>query len=269
MTIWIGTYPANSDPMPVIAGHEIWVKQTGQGDPSRVFVHCSLGRGLSLMPLAEAMPKGTNTLFDLPGHGTSAGWTGNDYHSDCLAILEALTTGPTHVIGHSFGATVALRLAIERPERVTRLTLIEPVLFAAAAPEARAAHEHTFAPFTTAWKNGDRESASRLFTSMWGTGPAWHDLPTRNKHRIMDQIHMIPATAPAIEEDVHKLVARLGQIRCPTDLIEGENSQPVMGAILDRLAADIPNAARSQIAGADHMVAITHPAEVAKALARA
>jgi lipase len=54
--------------------------------------------------------------------------------------LGLLPEGPVHLIGHSFGATVALRLAIEAPERVASLTLIEPVLFAAApdGPEKRA-----------------------------------------------------------------------------------------------------------------------------------
>lgn len=250
-----------------IAKHDIWVTQTGQGMP-RLFVHCSLGRGLSLAPLAEALPEGANTFFDLPGHGKSGPWNGTEYQSDVANIAGHLAEGPTHVIGHSFGATVALRLAVERPEKVARLTLIEPVFFAAANDaKASAAHRAAFAPFVEAFEAGDLDRASAVFTQMWGAGPAWANLPDRHRALIRSQIHLVAAAAPAIEDDVHGLVARLSTVRCPVDLIEGGRSQPIMQAIMDGLAASLPNTTRRRIAGAGHMVPITHPNEVAKALA--
>ncbi len=249
-----------------IAGQDIWVMQTGQGMP-RLFVHCSLGRGLSLMPLAEALPDAANTFFDLPGHGKSGAWAGQDYHSDSLAVASALTDAPAHVIGHSFGATVALRLALDAPEKVSRLTLIEPVMFAAARGSAAYdAHQTAFAPFVAAMTAQDRDTASAVFTSMWGTGPAWADLPDKNRARIRDQIHLIPAAAPAIEEDVHGMLDRLDQVHCPVDLIEGSSTQPVIPAILDGLERGIPQARRAVIDGADHMVPLTHPIQVAHAM---
>jgi pimeloyl-ACP methyl ester carboxylesterase len=84
------------------------------------------------MPLAAKLAPAHDVFFDLPGHGRSAPWAGTDYHSDATAVAAALLHGPTHIIGHSFGATVALRLAVERPDLVSRVTLIEPVMFAAA-----------------------------------------------------------------------------------------------------------------------------------------
>ena len=102
----------------------------GEGD-TRLFLHCSLSHHQSLMTLAHALPPARNVFFDLPGHGHSAEWQGEEYQTDAMRIAEALLDGPTHVAGHSFGATVALRLAVERPDLVSRLTLIEPVMFAA------------------------------------------------------------------------------------------------------------------------------------------
>lgn len=58
-------------------------------------------------------------------------------------IARAALGAPVDVIGHSFGATVALRLALERPELVRSLVLVEPVLFAA----AKAAEDPRFAAF--------------------------------------------------------------------------------------------------------------------------
>ena len=43
---------------------------------------------------------------------------------DTVAFLEALETGPVHLIGWSAGGTVALRLALRRPDLVRKLVLI-------------------------------------------------------------------------------------------------------------------------------------------------
>ncbi len=219
------------------------------------------------MPLAELLPPGRNLFFDLPGHGKSADWTGVDYHADVLGILNELTDEPAHVIGHSFGATVALRMAIEQPQRVTQLTLIEPVMFAA-AKDARAlsAHRAAFSPFVAAMEKGDLERASELFVSMWGTGPSWSELSKPRRDKIISQIHLIPAAASVIEDDEPKLVDRLANITCLVDLIEGSASQPIMSAILDGLELTIPHVHRTCVQGADHMVPITHAKDVACAI---
>jgi pimeloyl-ACP methyl ester carboxylesterase len=167
-----------------VAGQSVWLVEKGEADDARLFIHCSLGRHESLMPLAAKLPPSRNVFFDLPGHGRSGAWAGTDYHSDTMAIATALLHGPTHVIGHSFGATVALRLAADRPDLVSRLTLIEPVMFAAAiGTAAHGAHQVAMEPFVAAWNAQDRNVATQVFLDMWGDGRAWGDLsdpPARN-----------------------------------------------------------------------------------------
>ncbi|SMX36894.1 alpha/beta fold hydrolase [Octadecabacter ascidiaceicola] len=249
-----------------LAGQEVFTLAEGEGS-SRLFVHCSLARHESLIPLARALPPARNIYFDMPGHGRSAEWNGSDYQTDVVDIAAQLLDGPAHLIGHSFGATVALRLAAERPDLVSRLTLIEPVMFAAATdPEAIETHRAAFAAFVKAWTEGDRETAAKLFVAMWGTGPAWDDLPAKMRAMLAAQIHLIPAASAAIEDDVHGVLGKLDRVTCPVDLIEGSNSQPIMSAILDGLAGALPQAQRSVIEGAGHMVPITHIAQVASVL---
>jgi pimeloyl-ACP methyl ester carboxylesterase len=75
--------------------------------------------------------------FDLPGHGRSADWDGaSDYHHLSTQIAASFLTEPVDLIGHSFGATVALRLAVEQPQKLRSLILIEPVFFAVAAQDS-------------------------------------------------------------------------------------------------------------------------------------
>ena len=49
--------------------------------------------------------------------------------ADCLALLKHLGIGRTHVVGHSYGGAVALQLALDSPEWVESLALLEPAVF--------------------------------------------------------------------------------------------------------------------------------------------
>lgn len=67
--------------------------------------------------------------LSLPGHGDSAPAVGTHAPGSDTApfvadALDALGVGPAHVVGHSSGGAVALRLALAAPARVSTLTLV-------------------------------------------------------------------------------------------------------------------------------------------------
>lgn len=251
-------------PMEAIGGTPVWVSR--MGDASQLMIHCSLARHEALLPLAKALNEPT-VLFDMPGHGRSAHWNAErDYQAETAQIAGDLCdAGPAHVIGHSFGATVALRLAIDHPSKVRRLTLIEPVFFAAArGTDGYAAHVAGFAPFLAAMESGDHMRAAEVFHGMWGQGP-WARLPPRIQNDLAAHIHLIPAGGPAIESDNAAQLAPgvLEGVNVPVTLIRGSQTQAVISDIHARLSARLPNATDHVITGAGHMVALTHVAEVA------
>jgi lipase len=176
-----------------------------------------------------------------------------------------LPEGPVHLIGHSFGATVTLRMAIEAPQRIASLTLIEPVLFAAApdGPERRANAE-TLGRMGPMIAAGDARGAARVFLSVWGSGEDFDRLPAAEAARMAGQMWMIPAQRAALHEDAAGLLPRLGDVICPVLLLEGGASPPVIGQILDGLQAGLRNVSRARIDGAGHMAPITHPGDVAE-----
>lgn len=229
----------------------------GAGLP-RVMIHCMLARHEVLLPLAHALG-GAVTLFDLPGHGQSVNWDGTTpYQPQVVDIAASCCDGPTHVIGHSFGATVALRLAAEHPELVSRLTLIEPVYFAAAkGTDAHAAHIRAFRPFIAAMLRGDEAHAAEIFNSLWGE-TAWQAMSSEQRAYLTERIHLIVATAADIEEDAGGITApdRLRALDVPVTLIRGETTQPVIGTIHERLVERLPRAKDHVIAGAGHMIPI-------------
>lgn len=249
-----------------IAGQEVWATTQGDGAP-RLFIHCSLAQSETLFGLAEALPPARNIYFDLPGHGRSGPWGGTAYQTDAFEIAAELLDGPAHVIGHSFGGTVAARLAVERPELMSRLTLIEPVLMAAAeGTAAHADHQIEFAPFVAAWENRDLEAASAEFLKLWGAGPAFEALPPKMQSAISKRIHLIPAANEAVEHDAFEVLSRLDRVTSPVDLIEGSASQPIISAVMDALQKKLPQAIRHIIKGAGHMMPISHAKQVAAAL---
>jgi hypothetical protein len=77
--------------------------------------------------------------------------------------------------------------------------------------------------------------------------------------------YLIPAAASTIEHDIHGILARLGDVTCPVDLIDGGDSQAIMPAIIDGLTR-MPGARRHNTTRCGHMVPLTHVDEVASVL---
>lgn len=253
------------------AGYSIYWQTVGGGQVPALALHCSLASSDTWRGVASALDgKLALTAPDLIGHGRSNNWDKRgDFHTACTQVAASFLDQPIHVIGHSFGATVALRLAIEYPQRVKTLTLIEPVFFAAAkGTPAYDRHLTEFTPFENAMKNNDLDHAARIFTEVWGTGVPWGGLPEHMRGAITKRIHLIPATVDALYADNAGLVDRLGDIGCPVQLIEGGKSPEIIAAIGQALQARIPDVRRDIVDGASHMVPITHAQGVASVIER-
>jgi pimeloyl-ACP methyl ester carboxylesterase len=102
--------------------------------PTVVFVHGLVMDNLSSFYYTLANPVAAAgaevILYDLRGHGrserTPAGYAVTDSVADLDALLDGLDVDePVHLVGNSYGGTVALAFAVSHPERVASLVLIE------------------------------------------------------------------------------------------------------------------------------------------------
>lgn len=257
------------------AGFETYWTTFGQGSRKALLIHGSLTHSGSWGAMARHMSGGlTMTAFDLPGHGRSAAWDDRgDIHEETMRIAADFLTGPRDIIGHAFGATVALRLAVERPDLVRSLVLLEPVFFAAglaARPELRGTFDEMMAPFTGAMRDGDTISAARAFISVWGGGADWAAISQADRKKLARQMTLVAAGQPALREDAGALLrpGRLEAVPVPTLLIEGSASPDIVAAINEGLAARLPDARRAVVAGASHMLPVTHSRQVSAEVLR-
>ena len=123
-------------------GIELHYWQSGQG-PDVVLVH-GLGGNLAgwhLTMVPELQRHHRVTTYDLRGHGRSEaparGYTTRDMAEDLAGLLDALDIPRASVVGHSWGADIALHFALLHPARVSDLVLIEAALLAPLADDYR------------------------------------------------------------------------------------------------------------------------------------
>lgn len=262
----------------LIAGHPTRLRRMGHGLRKVLALHCSLAHAGAWSALADVLGDDVTMIApDLPGHGGSAdAAVATDLHDLSTAIAAELAGqigagSPVDVIGHSFGGTVAMRLAQERPDLVRSLTLFEPVLFSAARGQEGAVLSDWLAGqrrIDTAFAEGRIEEAASLFNDVWGHGIPFSRLPESQRRSFAERIHLIPATTHVLWDDAARITAagRLETIRVPVLLAEGTRSPPIIGLLNDVLAARIPDLTRLRQEGAGHMLPLSHAEELAGAV---
>ncbi len=130
----MSTHPTTESLVPV-GGRELFVTEVGTGTPV-VLLHGG-GPGATGMSnfarnLDDLVTAGHRVIVpDLPGYGRSTkGVDRTDPFGDlALAVrglLDALDLDRAHLVGNSYGGAAALRLALDRPDRVDRLVLMGP-----------------------------------------------------------------------------------------------------------------------------------------------
>lgn len=116
----------------VAASADAW-SSAGDG-PGVLVLHGFTGNPTAVRPLARRLADEGHAVEvpRLPGHGTTwrdlASTTWRDWLREADAALDRLGRLPRSIVGLSIGATLALKLAQDRPADVTSLVLINPAL---------------------------------------------------------------------------------------------------------------------------------------------
>jgi 3-oxoadipate enol-lactonase len=228
-----------------------------------LLLHPGLGDSRSWGPQVEALAAAGHRPFapDLPGYGDEPLRPGRlSYVEHVAGLLER----PAAVVGCSLGGRVALELAVERPELVERLVLVNAALPGWEwSEEVRKANEDEEA----ALDRGDLDAAAEanLFWVGENASEEVRDLvrvmAKRSSELIMpvaDEVEPVP-----VEPPVRK---RLSAIHVPTLIVVGADDVRDMAEIAAILEREIPDTRRATIAGARHVPSLEQPEELNRLL---
>ncbi|WP_446219319.1 alpha/beta fold hydrolase [Micromonospora sp. IBHARD004] len=219
----------------------------GGGAPPVVLVHGLAVSHRYLTPLALTLAA-THPVYvpDLPGFGLTerpgAAYDVSRHAAHLAAWLAAYGLGPVCLLGHSFGAEVAARLAADRPDLVHALVLAGPT----SDPAARSR----------------RGQFGRWLVDTLREAPA--QLPVllrdvRDAHPWRVYASLSHSVRNAIEADLVRIVA-------PTLVLAGARDTIAPPAWREEVARLVPAARTVTVPAAAHNVATTAPAQVADAI---
>lgn len=252
------------------------VVRSGFGVPV-LLLHGFTGHGADWDPFRSALERLTTPIaVDLLGHGASDAPDDPDRHAverqaaDLAAFLRVEGLAPAHVVGYSFGARVALRLAVDHPDVVRTLFLENPsagVADAAARAERRAADERLAQLLDT---DGIAAFVDR-----------WEALPLFATERSLPDPARAAIRAGRLANDPHGLAVSLrgaGQgvmaplndalpaIAAPTTVVAGALDQAGLPRA-ESVAGAIPSARLVVVPGVGHAVHREAPERLLRELA--
>jgi pimeloyl-ACP methyl ester carboxylesterase len=258
-----------------VAGVELeyWVK--GTGEPV-VFLH---GGVLTdwFGPIVDGLSQtGCHQLvsYHRPGYRTSTmpsqPITMAGQAECCLALMRHLGLARAHLVGHSIGACITLEAALQAPEMVASVALLEPPVMSATIDPSPALS--VLRASAALWKQGDLAGAMDTFM---------RGIVDPDYERVLDGVlgmwrrDALTGTDAFFRSDQPAMQAwrfdqpEAARVRQPAILFLGENSTRVNAIrepIHRTLLSWLPNAEGRTLEGASHLLPLQQPAQISAAL---
>ena len=241
--------------------------QRGQGAPL-VFLHGIGGDAACWRPQLEAFSESNRAIaWNMPGYGGSAPlpeMTFSGLAESLLRLLDRLEVERAHVVGHSMGGMVAQEFAATWPDRLRSLVLVATSA-AFGRPDGdwqRDFLASRFGPLERGRSMADL--APEIVASLVGEAPD----STGVTQAIRSMAEVPEATYRAA---LHCLLSfdrrdALAQIEVPTLLLAGERDQTAAVAVMEKMAARIPQARCLVLPRAGHLANLEQPVLFNRAL---
>jgi pimeloyl-ACP methyl ester carboxylesterase len=187
--------------------------------------------------------------------------------ADAIALLDQVGAPRAHVVGHSYGGSVALQLARQYPRRVASMVLMEAAVPALSPldPKLMEGAQHA----AQLYAKGDARGAIRHFGNLIAPG-SWEAMTAAGATAMQEQGVKDAATffdveMPALMQWQFGL-AEAGAQQTPALLVVGGNSSPRFRAAHTALLRALPRANEKVIDGVGHELQMQQPQAVADAI---
>jgi pimeloyl-ACP methyl ester carboxylesterase len=243
-------------------------REAGTG-PAVVCLHANASTSGQWRALMERLAGRFRVIaVDTYGAGKSPEWPGERrlQLADEVALLEPVfgAAGASfHLVGHSYGAAIALKAALLHPGRVRSMALYEPTLFALleeekpgqpAAQEIHAAAQDA----ARAVERGAMDAAAERFIDYWMGEGSWQAMPPERRPAVAASMRNIAGWEHALFTEPTPLAA-FAQLRIPILYLVGARSRASARGVARLLTRTLPQATVGELEGVGHMAPVTHP----------
>lgn len=241
--------------------------ESSQGGAPIVFIHGSFANTATWKKIIAELSKAHQCIaIKLPGHcGTpdpvdmEAPTLETEFSIIENAIKEQ-TSGPVHLVGHSYGGVVALELALKGSVALTHLTLFEPVTVGILAPTGETEADQQVKSFVGGYRAAvaqEEPYACGHIIDFWGGAGSFKSMP----QALQDG--MAPLTRNNIRhwdlcQTFHYPMSAVKSFAVPTTVVTGSASNPIAQTIAKQLHQHLPNSALHTIDEASHFMVTTH-----------
>ena len=250
-------------------------RKSGSG-PYVLCLHSSTSSSKQWQALTEKLAD-QYTVYapDLYGYGKSPHWTEErllslDDELDLLKPVLADIPGPYHLIGHSYGAAVAFKLALTQPGKIRSLVAYEPVLFNLLfeLDDRDAASEIWMVQDDVHWLLADKRysDAARVFIDYWSGEGTWDSLQDWQQEAIEKRMEKVRSDFDAVLGNPTPLSA-YRDLKIPTLLLYGAQSPQSSRQVINWLAGELPRAEIRGLLPLGHMGPVTHAENIARLIA--
>lgn len=258
----------------IVNGVELEYEVTGAGEPVLLispvladgFVPLTAEPALAAYQLIRYHKRGWVGSTHAPGPVSVS-----DHAADAAALLDHLGVPRAHIAGHSSGAAVGAQLALDAPDRVATLALLELSLLSVPAGEAFFAQA---GPAFEAYGNGDHEGALALFMALV-SGLDWEDCRTLLERQVPGSVAQSVKDADTFfGVELPGLGAwtfgtdQAAAISCPVLSVLGAKTQPLWVEVAAFLRSSVPHIEECTIGGVGHLLHVERAQPVARAMAQ-
>ena len=213
---------------------------------------------------------------DSYGAGKSADWASDRVialqdEADFIEPVLAAAGDPCCLVGHSYGAAVALVAALANPGRVRAMALYEPTLFSlvdAQSPSPNAADgiRHTGKAASCGLDERNPNDAATHFIDFWMGPSTWANTPESRRLPITASIINVRRWGHALFTEPAPLEA-FRTLDMPVLYMVGKESPQSALSVARLLTRVLPQVEVVEFDGLGHMGPMTHPQQVNEAIA--
>ena len=254
-------------------GSSLYYEERGEGPPILLIPPSGATASTWGALPGDLAGAGRVIAYDRRGYNRSGGEvvrSAAQHALDAAAVLDALEASPAVVVGTSAGATIALDLAVRRPDLVRAVVVHEAAWRALRHPDASGLG--TLARLQwLAWRGRYPQAAEVLLrwvysyrdgASAWDAFPEqWRSIARENGRSVVADLRATMGSYPSAKA--------LARITAPVVCTYGSRSRSYMRAVTRSLARAIPSATVGEIDGAAHAVAFDAPGNFAHVIAEA